>query len=92
MLATAMYGPGDVRFENVDDPKILKPADAIPPRAECQDLTRRRKFQKRRRRHHPICAKMLAVIKVVRGIPWRLSDAPRSILRGSRCAKSWLHA
>jgi threonine dehydrogenase-like Zn-dependent dehydrogenase len=24
-----MYGPGDVRFENVDDPKIITPTDAI---------------------------------------------------------------
>ena len=29
MLATVMYGPGDVRFEQVDDPKLLKPTDAI---------------------------------------------------------------
>lgn len=29
MLATVMYGPGDVRFEKVDDPKIVKPTDAI---------------------------------------------------------------
>lgn len=29
MLATVMYGPGDVRFEQVDDPKVLKPTDAI---------------------------------------------------------------
>ncbi|MGX1320579.1 threonine dehydrogenase-like Zn-dependent dehydrogenase [Bradyrhizobium sp. USDA 377] len=29
MLATLMYGPGDVRCEAVDDPKILKPTDAI---------------------------------------------------------------
>ena len=29
MLATIMYGPGDVRFERVDDPKIIKPTDAI---------------------------------------------------------------
>lgn len=29
MLATVMYGPGDVRFENVDDPMIIKPSDAI---------------------------------------------------------------
>ena len=29
MYATVMYGPGDVRFEQVDDPKILKPTDAI---------------------------------------------------------------
>lgn len=29
MLATVMHGPGDVRFEQVDDPKILKPTDAI---------------------------------------------------------------
>ena len=29
MLATIMYGPRDVRFEQVDDPKILKPTDAI---------------------------------------------------------------
>lgn len=29
MLATVMYGPGDVRFERVDDPKIVKPTDVI---------------------------------------------------------------
>jgi threonine dehydrogenase-like Zn-dependent dehydrogenase len=29
MFATVMYGPGDVRFEQIDDPKILKPTDAI---------------------------------------------------------------
>ena len=29
MLATVMHGPGDVRFEQVDDPKIVKPTDAI---------------------------------------------------------------
>jgi threonine dehydrogenase-like Zn-dependent dehydrogenase len=29
MLATIMYGPGDVRLENIDDPKIVKPTDAI---------------------------------------------------------------
>src|SRR4051794_40260010 len=29
MLATVMYGPRDVRREQVDDPKILKPTDAI---------------------------------------------------------------
>ncbi|WP_038974546.1 zinc-dependent alcohol dehydrogenase family protein [Bradyrhizobium genomosp. III] len=29
MLATLMYGPGDIRCEEVDDPKILKPTDAI---------------------------------------------------------------
>ncbi|WP_319518667.1 zinc-dependent alcohol dehydrogenase family protein [uncultured Martelella sp.] len=29
MLATVMYAPGDVRYETVDDPKILKPTDAI---------------------------------------------------------------
>ena len=29
MFATVMYGPGDVRFEQVDDPKIIKPTDAI---------------------------------------------------------------
>jgi threonine dehydrogenase-like Zn-dependent dehydrogenase len=29
MLATIMYGPGDVRFEQVDDPKIMKPTDVI---------------------------------------------------------------
>ncbi|MBR1131690.1 zinc-dependent alcohol dehydrogenase family protein [Bradyrhizobium iriomotense] len=29
MLATLMYGPGDVRCEAVDDPKLLKPTDAI---------------------------------------------------------------
>ena len=29
MLATVMHAPGDVRFEQVDDPKIVKPTDAI---------------------------------------------------------------
>jgi threonine dehydrogenase-like Zn-dependent dehydrogenase len=29
MFGTVMYGPGDVRFEQVDDPKIIKPTDAI---------------------------------------------------------------
>lgn len=29
MLATVLHGPGDVRYEHVDDPKILKPTDAI---------------------------------------------------------------
>lgn len=29
MYATVMHGPGDVRFERVEDPKILKPTDAI---------------------------------------------------------------
>ncbi|MBI1417954.1 MAG: zinc-binding dehydrogenase [Limimaricola sp.] len=29
MYATVMHAPGDVRYENVDDPKILKPTDAI---------------------------------------------------------------
>jgi threonine dehydrogenase-like Zn-dependent dehydrogenase len=29
MLATVLHGPGDVRFEHVEDPKILKPTDAI---------------------------------------------------------------
>jgi threonine dehydrogenase-like Zn-dependent dehydrogenase len=29
MYATVMHGPGDVRFEQVDDPKIVKPTDAI---------------------------------------------------------------
>jgi threonine dehydrogenase-like Zn-dependent dehydrogenase len=29
MLATVMYGPGDVRLEEVEDPKIIKPTDAI---------------------------------------------------------------
>jgi hypothetical protein len=29
MKATVMYGPRDVRFEEVDAPKILKPTDAI---------------------------------------------------------------
>ncbi len=29
MRATVMYGPGDVRFEDVADPKIAKPTDAI---------------------------------------------------------------
>jgi len=29
MLATVLHGPGDVRYENVEDPKILKPTDAI---------------------------------------------------------------
>lgn len=29
MLGTVLHGPGDVRYERVDDPKILKPTDAI---------------------------------------------------------------
>lgn len=29
MLATVLHGPGDVRYEQVEDPKILKPTDAI---------------------------------------------------------------
>jgi threonine dehydrogenase-like Zn-dependent dehydrogenase len=29
MRATFMYGPGDVRVENVPDPKIVEPTDAI---------------------------------------------------------------
>lgn len=29
MLGTVMHAPGDVRLETVDDPKILKPTDAI---------------------------------------------------------------
>lgn len=29
MYATMMHGPGDVRYEQVADPKILKPTDAI---------------------------------------------------------------
>ena len=29
MLATVMHGPGDVRYEDVAEPKILKPTDAI---------------------------------------------------------------
>ena len=29
MLATVLHGPGDVRFEDVAEPKILKPTDAI---------------------------------------------------------------
>ncbi|HEX6119601.1 MAG TPA: zinc-dependent alcohol dehydrogenase family protein [Dongiaceae bacterium] len=29
MLATVLHGPGDVRYEQVDDPKIVKPTDAI---------------------------------------------------------------
>ncbi|HKT29435.1 zinc-dependent alcohol dehydrogenase family protein [Dyella sp.] len=29
MLATVLHGPGDVRYEHVDDPKILQPTDAI---------------------------------------------------------------
>lgn len=29
MLATVLHGPGDVRYEHVEDPKILKPTDAI---------------------------------------------------------------
>ncbi|SFD16894.1 zinc-dependent alcohol dehydrogenase family protein [Tropicimonas isoalkanivorans] len=29
MYATLMHAPGDVRYERVDDPKILKPTDAI---------------------------------------------------------------
>jgi threonine dehydrogenase-like Zn-dependent dehydrogenase len=29
MLATVLHGPGDVRYEDVAEPKILKPTDAI---------------------------------------------------------------
>ncbi|WP_234681331.1 zinc-dependent alcohol dehydrogenase family protein [Bradyrhizobium monzae] len=29
MKATVLYGPGDVRYERVDDPKIIHPTDAI---------------------------------------------------------------
>ncbi|HTV83926.1 MAG TPA: zinc-dependent alcohol dehydrogenase family protein [Dyella sp.] len=29
MLATVLHGPGDVRYEHVEDPKILQPTDAI---------------------------------------------------------------
>jgi threonine dehydrogenase-like Zn-dependent dehydrogenase len=29
MLATVLHGPGDVRFEHVDEPRILEPTDAI---------------------------------------------------------------
>ncbi|KGJ02162.1 hypothetical protein SAMN04487972_1477 [Paracoccus halophilus] len=29
MYATVLHGPGDVRYEQVEDPKILKPTDAI---------------------------------------------------------------
>ncbi|MCC6211552.1 MAG: zinc-dependent alcohol dehydrogenase family protein [Burkholderiales bacterium] len=29
MLATVMHGPRDVRYERIEDPKILKPTDAI---------------------------------------------------------------
>lgn len=29
MLATVLHGPGDVRFEHVEEPKILQPTDAI---------------------------------------------------------------
>lgn len=29
MLAAILHGPGDVRYEEVPEPKILKPTDAI---------------------------------------------------------------
>ena len=29
MYATVLHGPGDIRFEQVEDPKILAPTDAI---------------------------------------------------------------
>ena len=29
MFATVMYGPRDVRFEQVEDPQIIRPTDAI---------------------------------------------------------------
>jgi threonine dehydrogenase-like Zn-dependent dehydrogenase len=29
MLATVLHGPGDIRFEEVDEPRLLKPTDAI---------------------------------------------------------------
>jgi len=29
MKGTVLYGPGDIRFEHRDDPKIVEPTDAI---------------------------------------------------------------
>lgn len=29
MLATVLHGPGDIRYEDVAEPTILKPTDAI---------------------------------------------------------------
>ena len=29
MRGTVLYGPGDVRFEEREDPKIIEPTDAI---------------------------------------------------------------
>ena len=29
MRGTVLYGPGDIRFEEVPEPKIVKPTDAI---------------------------------------------------------------
>jgi len=29
MKGTVLYGPRDIRFEERDDPKIIKPTDAI---------------------------------------------------------------
>jgi Alcohol dehydrogenase GroES-associated len=33
MWGTVLYGPGDVRFDEVPEPKIQKPTDAIDPPA-----------------------------------------------------------
>jgi threonine dehydrogenase-like Zn-dependent dehydrogenase len=29
MKATVLHGPGDIRYEGVNDPKIIRPTDAI---------------------------------------------------------------
>ena len=29
MYGTVLHGPGDIRYERVEDPKILKPTDAL---------------------------------------------------------------
>lgn len=29
MKATVLHGPGDIRYESVNDPKIIHPTDAI---------------------------------------------------------------
>jgi len=35
MKGTVLYGPRDVRFEEIETPKITKPTDAITSREGC---------------------------------------------------------
>ena len=46
MRATVLHGPGDIRFEDVAEPTILKPTDAIIKlAATCWDMPARWAFQ-----------------------------------------------